>query len=58
MTNNNVFDPLNKLRNIGTKLNNYEQIPSPGSNYTILGKGHFAYAEKMRSKMNNQIICY
>ena len=55
MTNNNVFDPLNKLRNIGTKLNNYEQIPSPGSNYTILGKGHFAYAEKMRSKMNNQI---
>ena len=46
---------LNKsLINIGNKLEDFEEIKNPKTNlkYTILGKGNFGYAEKMKSKKN------
>ena len=53
--NNNRFDPLKNIRNIGISLNNFVEIPSSGKNYTFLGKGAFGYTEKMRSTLNNKI---
>ena len=63
MNNNNIpniynikiFDPLNHLKNIGTKLSDFEEFPKDGKNYFLLGKGNFGYAEKMKSKKNNSI---
>ena len=43
------------LANIGNKLSDFEEVPNQKKNltYTILGKGNFGYAEKMKSKKNN-----
>ena len=43
------------LKNLGNKLSDYEEVPDQkkNKNYTILGKGNFAYVEKMKSKKNN-----
>ena len=43
------------LEDIGTKLSDFEEIGSLDKSYTILGKGNFGYAEKMKSKLNNSI---
>ena len=45
-----VYDPLNKLQEIGTSLSDFEEIENSGIRYTLLGKGNFGYAEKMKSK--------
>ena len=50
-----VYDPLNRLVNIGTRLEDFEPIAKDEKPYFILGKGNFGYAEKMRSKLNNKI---
>ena len=56
-TNNyNVSMIMHKnLINIGTKLSDFEEIENSAKNlkYTILGRGNFGYAEKMKSKKNN-----
>ena len=56
-TNNyNVSMIMHKnLINIGTKLSDFEEIENPAKNlkYTVLGRGNFGYAEKMKSKKNN-----
>ena len=56
-TNNyNVSTIMHKnLINIGTKLSDFEEIENPAKNlkYTVLGRGNFGYAEKMKSKKNN-----
>lgn len=45
------------LEKIGTKLTDFEEIPNVKKNlqFTILGRGNFGYAEKMKSKKNNTI---
>ena len=56
----NYNNNLNRnLKNIGSKLSDFEEVQNPkkNKNYTILGKGFFGYAEKMKSKKNN-IFCY
>jgi len=45
----------NTLRNIGNKLSDFEEIPDKIKRYTILGRGNFGYAEKMRSIINHKI---
>ena len=52
---NKVFDPLNKLTNIGTKLSDFEEIGKYGKPFFILGKGNFSYIEKMRSKNDDNL---
>ena len=42
------------LQNIGTKLSDFEEVPSKDKSYSILGKGNFGYAEKMKSKKNGK----
>ena len=44
------------LVNIGNKLIDFEEIPNPEKRlpYTILGKGNFGFAEKMKSKKDNK----
>ena len=49
----NFFDPKNELKNIGTKLSDFETIKNDEKDYTILGTGNFSYCEKMKSKINN-----
>ena len=46
---------IKSLEKIGTKLSDFEEVPDREKNlkYTILGKGNFGYAEKMKSKKNN-----
>ena len=46
---------INTLRNIGNKLSDFEEIPDKIKRYTILGRGNFGYAEKMRSIINHKI---
>ena len=52
-TNNNNLNM--NLINIGNKLSDFEEVKNPikHTNYTLLGKGNFGYAEKMKSKINN-----
>ena len=52
LINNNSVDDL---ENIGKHLSDFEEIPSNGKTYTLLGKGNFGYCEKMKSKKNNSI---
>ena len=42
------------LQNIGTKLSDFEEVPSEDKSYSLLGKGNFGYAEKMKSKKNGK----
>lgn len=46
---------ITNLAGIGTKPDDFEQIRSADKEYTLLGKGAFGYAEKMKSKLNNKI---
>ena len=46
---------ITNLAGIGTKQEDFEPIPSNDKEYTILGKGAFGFAEKMKSKLNNKI---
>ena len=43
------------LENIGTYLSDFEEIENNQIKYTILVKGNFGYAEKMKSKKDNKI---
>ena len=56
-TNNkaSIYDPLNILGNIGTKLLDFDEIPKKDKQFWLLGKGNFGYAEKMKSKIDNKI---
>jgi len=54
MNNLNKFN-INALENIGNKLADFDEIPNNIKRYTILGVGNFGYAEKMKSKKNNNI---
>ena len=51
------FPPENttNLVGIGTKQEDYESIKSGDKEFTIIGKGAFGFAEKMKSKLNNKI---
>ena len=49
---NYVYDPLNILKNIGTRLSHFQEIQVFDKYYTLLGKGCFGYTEKMKSKIN------
>ena len=46
---------LKQLENIGIKLSDFQEIENKDKKYCLLGKGNFAYAEKMRSLKNNSI---
>ena len=58
--NKNILDSptmeenIYSLYGIGTKPEDFESIKSGDKEYTILGKGAFGYAEKMKSKLNNK----
>ena len=52
---NVVFDPLNQLLDIGTKLSDFQEIHKDEKPFFLLGKGNFGYAEKMISKKNNKV---
>ena len=43
------------LKNIGEKLSDFEEIPNENKQYCILGRGNYAFVEKMKSKRNNKI---
>ena len=51
------FEPENitNLAGIGTKPEDFEPIKSGNLEYTILGKGAFAFNEKMKSKLNSKV---
>ena len=51
------FPPENitNLEGIGTKQEDFEPIKSGDKEYTLIGKGAFGFAEKMKSKLNNKI---
>ena len=42
------------LQEIGTKLSDFEEVPSKDQSFFILGKGNFGYAEKMKSKKDGK----
>ncbi len=46
---------ITNLDGIGTKIEDFESIKSGNQDFTILYKGNFGYAEKMKSKLNNKI---
>jgi len=54
MNNFNGFN-INTLEEIGDKLADFEEISDNENRYTILGRGNFGYAEKMRSIINHKI---
>ena len=43
-----------RLKDIGNKLSDFEEIPKDGKNYFLLGNGNFGYAEKMKSKKDKK----
>ena len=43
------------LEGIGKRPQDFEPIKSKDKEYSILGKGNYGYAEKMKSKLNNKI---
>jgi len=55
MTQYKIFDPLNYLQSIGTTLSDFKAIEKDGKEFFILGKGNFAYTEKMISNKDNNI---
>ena len=46
---------ITNLTGIGTKQEDFESIKSADKDFTILGKGVFGFAEKMKSKLNNKL---
>jgi len=55
MVSKNVFDPKKYLIDIGTSLSDFEEVKLGDNVFCILGKGNFAYAEKMTSKKNSEV---
>ena len=55
MTQNELYDPLQYLKEIGTSLSDFKEIEKNGVAFFILGKGNFAYTEKMTSIKDNKI---
>ena len=55
MTQNELFDPLQYLKDIGTSLSDFKEIEKDGIAFYVLGKGNFAYTEKMTSIKDNKI---
>ena len=54
-TQNTNYDFLKNLKNIGTKLADFSEVPKGNEeNYTTLGKGNYAYTEKMKSNLDNK----
>ena len=51
----NIFDPHKYLIDIGTSLSDFEEVKLGDNVFCILGKGNFAYAEKMTSKKNSKV---
>ena len=51
----NVFDPQKYLIDRGTSLSDFEEVKLGDNVFCILGKGNFAYAEKMTSKKNSKV---
>ena len=47
-----IFNPRNLLDNVGTSLSDFEEVKEGDIGFSILGKGNFGYAEKMKSKKN------
>ena len=54
---NEIYYNIKNLQNIGTKLKDFDEIcdDKKSKNFSLLGKGCFGYAEKMRSTINNSI---
>ena len=52
---NKSIDPLKNLKDIGTKLLDFEEIKNGTKKYTLLKHGNFEYVEKMKFKKNNKI---
>ena len=48
------YQNIVNLVQIGTKPEDFESIKSGDEEYTLLGKGAFGYAEKMKSKLDNK----
>jgi len=55
MLQNELYDPLQYLKDIGTSLSDFKEIENNGIPFYILGKGNFAYTEKMTSIKDNKI---
>ena len=55
MTQNELFDPLQYLKDIGTSLSDFKEIEKDGIAFYVLGKGNFAYTEKMISNKDNKV---
>ena len=46
---------LENLKDIGSKLSDFEEVPKDQFiKYTLIGKGNFGYVEKMKSKKNKK----
>ena len=52
--NDMLNDKIELLKDIGTKLSDFEEVPNDYEKFTLLGKGNFGYAEKMKSKKDNK----
>jgi len=55
MLQNELYDPLKYLEGIGTSISDFKEIENNGIPFYILGKGNFAYTEKMTSIKDNKI---
>lgn len=49
-----INDEIQFLKEIGTKLSDFEEVPNEKEKFTLLGKGNFGYAEKMKSKKDSK----
>ena len=54
MSNPSIMTSTKYLENIGTKLSDFEEVPSGNKNYFILKKDHLSYIEKMKSKKDGK----
>ena len=52
--NDMLNEEIEFLKDIGTKLSDFEEVPNDNEKFTLLGKGNFGYAEKMKSKKDNK----
>ena len=53
-SNDMLNEEIKFLKGIGTKLSDFEEVPKNNEKFTLLGKGNFGYAEKMKSKKDNK----
>jgi len=54
MSNPANMDFTKNLKNIGTKLSDFEEVPSGDKNYFLLKKDNLSYSEKMKSKKDGK----